>query len=387
MSSTNAPVLKPPIWSLQTPSIRWLLSGALLSLAMLQLRPSPPPPDTSPLSQLPPELLLRITTYLPPTSAASFALCTKRLHALLCIPYLRCKNGHAPFSKAEFLRLLERDLPDYIVCYYCEKLHSIKRAGRHVKFTKRCDSKVNEAMRTYIHPRFSYVVFQMLMKRHRQDPSRDLSSLLNLLSYNEWSWIGPDETKTTARIVDGSLLLRQQHTLLVHPNNDMCFTHDNIMICPHIAQLRCKINCSASGAERYSMCYTGDRVDIDRTPTSVECECCSQRGKTDEGSWSGLIRCRDCATEFRIDTLGVGKAGKAFVVTRWKDLGEGRDGEDPVWRGHVERRGGGGVGRRAGGRTICKRFEGEGWRGGLESLVSSREMKRLVRYRYGFCEV
>ncbi|OBT70547.1 hypothetical protein VF21_10432 [Pseudogymnoascus sp. 05NY08] len=224
MSSNSITVLQLTIQSIQMNPMRWLLPGALLSLAMLRLRTKPLPPDTSTLSKLPPELILRIASYLPPASAAAFSLCTKRLYALLAIPYLKCKHGHTPFNKTEFLRLLESGLPDHIVCYYCEKLHAIKRLQRHLEYTTRCDVKSNEAMRTYIHPRFSYVIFQMVMKRHRQ--GLDYSSLIKLLSYNVWSWCGPDEIKTSARIVDGSLLLRQQHIILVHPNNDSFFAEE-----------------------------------------------------------------------------------------------------------------------------------------------------------------
>ncbi|OAF57612.1 hypothetical protein VC83_05613 [Pseudogymnoascus destructans] len=165
----------------------------------------------------------------------------------------------------------------------------------------------------------------MVMKRHRQ--GLDYSSLIKPLSYNVWSWVGPDEIKASARIVDGSLLLRQQHVLLVHPNSDF-FVHPR-----HHHDLPAR---------------RAAPVDVDRTPTAVECECCAHQGEMDEGNWSGMIICCDCATEF-----GIGQEGKVFVVTRWKDLGEGRDGNDPVWRAHLmEPWLGGGSGRRAGGRTI-----------------------------------
>lgn len=365
----------------------WLLPEVLRSLAKLAVYPKKPTIDSSTLGKLPPELLLRIAAYLSPTSAGAFSLCSKRLYALLAIPYLKCQNGHSPFSTDEFLRLLEPGLPDHIVCYYCEKLHAIKGPERHLSYTKRCDMTVNQSMRTYIHPRFSYVIFQMVMKRHRQ--GLDHSPLLKLLSYSEWSWVGPDETKTSSRIVDGSFLLRQQHILLVHPNNDTFFTREKIMICPHAKQLCGKADYHTSAPEKYSMAYTTGTVEVVSTPAAAECDSCTHQGKKEEGgNWSGLLRCRDCATEFRIDTLGIGQEGKAFVVTRWKDLGEGRDASDPVWRAHMGEKGVvGGAGRRVGGRTICERFEGEGWRGGLESLLTPREMKRLVRYRYCFCEV
>lgn len=166
-------------------TIYWILPTAMLSLGMLRFRIKRPTPDSSTIGKLPPELLLRIATYLPPTSAGALSLCSKRLYALLAIPYLKCQHGHSPFSTAEFLCLLETGLPNHIVCYYCDKLHAIKHLRRHIKYATRCDVKVNELMRTYIHPRFSYVIFQMAMKRHRQ--GLDHSSLLNLLSYHEWS--------------------------------------------------------------------------------------------------------------------------------------------------------------------------------------------------------
>ncbi|KFY82791.1 hypothetical protein V500_10331 [Pseudogymnoascus sp. VKM F-4518 (FW-2643)] len=318
----------------------WLLPEVLRSLAKLAAYPKNSTIDSSILGKLPPELLLRIAAYLSPTSAGAFSLCSKRLYALLAIPYLKCQNGHSPFSTAEFLRLLEPGLPDHIVCYFCEKLHAMKSPERHLRYTKRCDMKVNQSMRTYIHPRFSYVIFQMAMKRHRQ--GLDCSSLVKLLSYSEWSWVGPDEIKTSSRIVDGSLLLRQQYILLVHPNNDMLFTRDDkIMICPHAKQLWGTIDYETSAPEKYNMTYTTGSVDVDRTPAAAECDCCAHQGKKEEeGNWSGLLRCRDCATEFRVDTLGIGKEGKAFVVTRWKDLGEGRDASDPVWRAHMGDNGG-----------------------------------------------
>lgn len=337
-------------------------------------------------AQLPPELVLRIASFLPPTSAGALSLCCKDMYTLLAIPYLKCRRGHPAFKIGEFLRLLEPDLPDHIVCYHCERLHEIKHAQRHLPFDRRCDILVNELMRTYIHPRFSYVIFQMVMKRHRQ--GLDYSSLLKLLSYGDIDSEGETRTDASCRVVDGSLLVRQQDVFVVHAKYDILFSNRETTICPHAKELRGNTNSSATGRARYGMVYTPGSVDVDRTPTVVRCDSCSYHGTKDEGNWSGLIRCRVCATEFRIDVLAIGKGGQAYVVTRWKDLGEGRDANDPVWRAHLrEAWVGGGSGRKAGGGTICARFEGMGWHGGLESLVSPEEMKRLVNFKYGDDEV
>jgi hypothetical protein len=378
----------------QTPSTRWLSSDSLPSLAKpdlhsksdllskLDIHSTPLAVDSATLFKLPPELLIRIASFLPPISAGAFTLCNKRLYTLLAIPYLRCPRGHPAFNKAEFLKLLEPSLPNHIVCYHCERLHDIRHPERHVKYDSRCDITVNEPMRTYIHPRFSHVIFQMAMKRHRQ--GLDTSSLLKLLSYEDSRYYDSIRTTASCRIVDGSLLLRQQHTFIVHPSSEPFFSaYMRANICPHTKELRSKVRYEALGTARYSMVYSPGSVDVDHTPTLVECDCCSYRGLKDEGNWSGLVRCRACATEFRIDTMAVGRDGKAFVVTLWKDLGEGRDGGDVLWRAHMGEEGlVGGAGERGEGvRSVCARFEGKGWQGGMESLVAEKERKRVANFK------
>lgn len=334
-------------------------------------------------AHLPPELLVHIASFLPPSSAGEFSLCNKALYTLLSIPYLKFRRGHPAVAPAELLKLLEPDLPNHIVCYHCGKLHGIKRPAQHIQPDKRCDIVASESMRTYIHPRFSYVIFQMAMKRHRQ--GRSPHSLLQLLSYADSDSTNAIRTSSSCRVVDGSLLFRQQHIFIVHAHNEGTFRSDmKTTICPHAQELHGESDYGRRGREKNTMVYTPGSVDVDRAPpTAAHCDSCDYKGAArDEGNWSGLIRCRQCATEFRIDTLAVGKEGTAFVVTRWKDLGEGRGADDPVWRAHLDRKGAGVRREKVGGRSICERFEGEGWTGGLESLVSPKEMKRVMNFRY-----
>lgn len=68
------------------------------------------------------------------------------------------------------------------------------------------------------------------------------------------------------------------------------------------------------------------------------------------------------------------------VVSRWKDLGEAREAEDPVWRAYVREGSVQGKGTEDGwGGQLLRGFKGG------ESLVAPRE--RLVRFRYCFCEL
>ncbi|PVH71882.1 hypothetical protein DL98DRAFT_353100, partial [Cadophora sp. DSE1049] len=49
----------------------------------------------------------------------------------------------------------------------------------------------------------------------------------------------------------------------------------------------------------------------------------------------GLICCDHCYTEFRVDFKSYGKAGNAMFLTRWMDLGEGRDFNDHKFRSRL----------------------------------------------------
>lgn len=108
------------------------------------------------------------------------------------------------------------------------------------------------------------------------------------------------------------------------------------------------------------MFYRSDGKDVETGPGVTECDCCAYGGKDDVGTTcSGLIQCGFCATEFRIDSMAIGKRkdGRAFIITRWKNLGEGESVDDPIWSAHVTK---GQVGRSqfvAG--SICAAFEGK----------------------------
>lgn len=186
------------------------------------VRPRPAALESSILSTLPSEILARIAIFLPAVSAASFALCCTPLYTLLAIPYLKCKHGHHHFKTSEFLSLLERDLKDYIACYHCAKLHAIKPNKKHTSQASRCDISVCSLMRQYVGYHFSYIVFQMAMKRHRQDA--DTRSLLKLLHSDAISSAGDIQLTSSTRISNGRLIARRRYIFVVHHGNDGPFS-------------------------------------------------------------------------------------------------------------------------------------------------------------------
>jgi hypothetical protein len=106
------------IKSIPSPLAKWL-----------RLHPKPLAFDSSTLSKLPPELILYIEHFLPLESALSFSICCWPIYFLFGTQYLKAlEKSH--WDRYEFLKLLERELPDHIVCYHCKKLHAIVQAPR-----------------------------------------------------------------------------------------------------------------------------------------------------------------------------------------------------------------------------------------------------------------
>ena len=96
------------------------------------LEPSPPPDpslalESSAFRKLPPELVLHVTTFLGPDSAASFSLSCRSFYHTLGRRHLDILKANTRLYRRSFLAGLERDLPNHILCHYCNTLHSIEK--------------------------------------------------------------------------------------------------------------------------------------------------------------------------------------------------------------------------------------------------------------------
>lgn len=234
-------------------------------------------------------------------------------------------------------------------------------------------------MDRYIDVDFSYVVFQMAMKRNRQ--GADSQSLLKLLHYDKFNDRRDVQTSLSTRIANGALITRHRYIFIVHRGNDGLFKNWGAVICPHFGTVCGKVIFLENSKVEYRMFHRSGGKDVEAGPGITKCDCCAHGGKDDVGTTrSGLMQCDYCATEFRIDSMAVGKRkeGRAFIITRWKGLGEGKSAKDPIWLTHVTE----GVQVRTefvpG--SICAAFEGEG-EVELSSLLTQRELKRLLKFR------
>lgn len=295
-----------------------------LSLLGLSSRPRPIALELSALGKLPPELIIHIASFLPPDSAPSFSLCCRPIYFSLGTQYLKALEENEQLHRYKFLTLLERELPNYIACYYCKKLHAISKAHRHLyssRYTSHylsCWTADLEHWTKYlIHPEFSFTVFQMTMKIHRQ--GHDCSKFLNLLSLKtktNFRYGYVEQHTALAQIVAGSLLLREQRIYMIPPTQPIPIPWDlQFFVCPHFTCL--------------------SRGRFDQYGNINQYEIAPWDKPNNHQNSGGIIQCKYCLTEFRIDFKNFGGCGNAMFLTRWKDLGEGRSPLDHKWQSHV----------------------------------------------------
>ena len=321
------------------------------------------------------ELVHQIAAWLPPSSAASLALCSRTiLHILGTQHLLRIRPGRlvpgaqGPLAMEEgalFLRGLDRDLPaaSSFYCYHCHKIHLlfprkrviVSRGKRYVPglwtlnserlfmrvFESLCEKGLtaynappnsNAHIRVVYHDQFVFEHVQMAMKLHREGASHLLKSYLQRLSltnkevtemsftesYNGFHFFEP-------RIVDHQMVVRAQ-SWIVMPSYDRVNVHNrfrlpdnlcNTTVCAHLdlrwgqANRLTKILCCRLGHARY------------QTPSPcINCE--------------GNLRCPMCPTEIEVDIKPFAdeKArtrGIVLVITRWQLVGDGTSPFEKHW--------------------------------------------------------
>lgn len=290
-------------------------------LGLRRCIPRPNALESSPFRELPSELILLITSYLPLESVGSLSLSCLPLYSCLKTEYLQSLKEAESSAMKRFLHLLERDLPAHIICPKCNKLHYIPFAERHLasqlyltpsKNSLKC--RIADSTGHYDRGTpggFSSTIFRMAMKTHRQ--GKDTTALLRLLSYRDTNRYleGFVELYTAeARIRGGSLLVRDQKVFMVPTSQKIPLPwYSSFSFCRHIPLI--------GMADLY---WWGIRVPKAHEIDEYENE-------------QGIIYCPHCRTEFRIDFKSYGKAGNALFVTRWIDFGQGQGrGADDIKR-------------------------------------------------------
>lgn len=294
--------------------------------------------ENSPLAKLPRELLQQIANDLPITAAVSFSLSCRQI--LLLIGTRHLENLATSNETLAFLKLIEHDLQNQIVCNSCKKLHKIQDArkyterGRHILQVIQpscCLVDDRKAMVTsYIHNNFSTAVFKMVMKHyHLFGYDTRSRQLLNLLSgefhTSAWGTLIHRE-KAKCRIKNGSLFTCNR---IAFDNTCIGIGQYPIWfwICPHLTveskkeTTNLRITSTTSydpSLETWSLLYY-------ETNTSDK--------KISWNIYSGFQRCRYCRTEYKASFEHNNNCTIKFTITIWKDLGQGPETDE--WKAQL----------------------------------------------------
>lgn len=176
--------------------------------------------ESSPLAILTLNILHEILSYLPSSSAVSFSISCMQLKRLLGEEYITKLANDTVFERVYCLYLLERDLPEHVLCSICKKLHWMKNAP-HFKLTLgremlACIYQENtipgyhDRLGTILGRNFSSTLIRMAMKRSKQDPN--CRRILDVLGYDSSPSSSVDYLWQTRDTVSFS----QQGKLVIH---------------------------------------------------------------------------------------------------------------------------------------------------------------------------
>jgi hypothetical protein len=287
----------------------------------------------STLPTLPLELLLHVVHYLPLSSVALLALCSKLLWIKLGSKYFeQLKKGkhqlnirfvqRPTFTKIQeqrsmFLSLLERDMDEMIFFYFCQKLHKSNNSPLHQREGTTCLAVDSAWPDGYHGATFSRLYFAMRCYRKGLDISHTLDSLLLTLTEYGDNWTR--QMSFAARVVSKSLYLRTQHWILLPSKRplELPTSFHWWKLCYHVRTIQ------GAGPEKYPLVQ------------SLQNRFCEyQQFGTDAMHWTHLEQCIMCRTEFQIDIKDIGHRGTAVVITVWQDFGEVLTPFELTWGSH-----------------------------------------------------
>ncbi|KAK0106625.1 hypothetical protein ONS96_004246 [Cadophora gregata f. sp. sojae] len=237
------------------------------------------------LLELPREMILHIAQFLSPASAATFTHCCHAvLHTLGTQYWQAIRNTNQRQELEKFLRLLEIDLSDHVLCSHCVVLH---RIGGVKHKTEDCyASELFAGVYVYIHQNLTFIDMAAMMKLYRQglDYNRFLERFTCKITGTRDN--APYQFSSQAKIINGSLLLRVQESLW-YPHGDPIIVPmtARIAICHHVGIPGLSFDARLPD---YAPCTLEHDHDHDH-----ETQQCIQS--------TGTRQCVYCPTEFQIE--------------------------------------------------------------------------------------
>lgn len=271
-------------------------------------------------AMLPPEILLLISDFLPVSSTVSFALCSRRVLWLLGDKAFRClRSTDQTQERKLFLTLLEKDLPDWLLCHYCIRFHPVRPDDGPEKRWRYLNEpeciRANGVVHILIGFDIQYHHVQLPMNNYRFGRAHQIN--LERLCYKASNTIGNAniETKIWGCIVLGELCMQANAKLRLSSPADInpikCYIPK---ICPH-----------SRGFEQRKFefqntfcqpCYAG----------RVPCVDCSK-----------LRSCQKCSTWFLVSGKEFGNQGIELQIDIWRHFGSCETPSDSKWSSQIDR--------------------------------------------------
>ena len=291
------------------------------------------------IDRLTPELLLMITELLSPVDCFSFVICCHRLYVLSfdIVKLWRPLKSDAKFC---FITRLERDVPTYFACKFCNVLHRYDESlgfgicgifperGRLpcVAWNGEYSGWFSPKGRLFTHLRvnssmqhMTYLHLKLAMRRFHFGPecgiSTDSLSHTQVIEESLWhnrskvTWLFSRQAQICTEPL--GLYVRIQEILLFSEWSDVVgpgYGHkrDFVALCMHdVGYLR-------------ELSYSWRRHKARENP---------------ESSTHLDVRCRICNTVCHIELCEIHSKG-AIILTKWFNLGPGQDEEDLLWKTH-----------------------------------------------------
>ena len=327
-----------------------------LSQKVLGVQPYRPPGEPM-IASLSPELWDQIAGHMNPTDVANLAYSSKTLLSRLGpAPWAALDNPENHQYKIKFLVGMDRFLPDYLLCFPCaqyhvrtQKGHETLKASRILNPLFSCPHATNVAyapsrarLTTGHHLPFPFV--QLAMRAHRFGPRYGISAdtLSRRYKDRDSEWMH----QTRYYIHKGRLLLRTVSRTFAPPGlpvsgqRHLLYSREDYFpyfsVCAHWRDgelmniCKCALEHVVKPRETVAQqLQKGPSIQFTRNPNYFVTQC---------GKCRPMRRCPQCPTEYLIelklaeDRTDPGNRFKlAIIVTRWSDLGDGRNPAEGTW--------------------------------------------------------
>ncbi|KIW19577.1 hypothetical protein PV08_00150 [Exophiala spinifera] len=315
-------------------------------------------PGSEVLSRLPSHAWKQVVESLPLADVASLALsCKAFLHLLGPSTWTALNDVSNVSAKIDFLRRLDKDLPDHLLCFPCAIYHVRTQKGNEILRPTNianplfnCPNAFNpekriSRTRLTVGRSLPLPFAQLVLRAHRYsaDHGVAIDSMARRYKDRDGEWTH----QTRFAVVNNHLLVRVISSAFAAPAlppaglRRLLYSHNDnfnpyFSVCAHwrdgnlMPAVKCALSHIPKPPDSGGVVGVAERVKLHLHPQNPLITLCSE--------CRPIRRCPECPSEYLIelrmqeDKSDPSKLFKhAIVVTRWSDLGDGSSPQSPEW--------------------------------------------------------